>query len=79
MTRTFSRLPTDVRSSTCVRTRYQQQQQHGRAGGSFSGTAYDRWSYEQSTPGSNDTAINKLQHKYWVAKQVRRIAGCLLG
>ncbi len=37
----------------------------------MSGTAYDRWSYEQSTPGSNDTAINKLQHKYWVAKQAR--------
>ena len=39
-------------------------------GGSYSGTGYDRWSYEHSAPGSNDTALNKLQHKYWVAKQV---------
>ena len=35
----------------------------------YSGTSYDRWSYEQAAPGANDTALNKLQHKYWVAKQ----------
>ena len=37
----------------------------------YSGTSYDRWSYEQSATGAgaNDTALNKLQHKYWVAKQ----------
>jgi len=37
--------------------------------GGYSGSGYDRWSYEQSAPGANDTAINKLQHKYWVAKK----------
>ena len=42
-----------------------------KSSGSYSGRGYDRWSYEQATPGSNDTALNKLQHKYWVAKQVR--------
>ena len=36
---------------------------------SMSGIKYDRWSYEQSTPGGNDAAINKLQHKFWVTKQ----------
>ena len=37
---------------------------------SFSGTGYDRWSYEQSShnAGANDNALNKLQHKFWVAK-----------
>ena len=35
----------------------------------YSGSSYDRWAYEQSAPGANDTALNKLQHKYWVAKQ----------
>ena len=35
----------------------------------MSGIKYDRWSYEQGTPGGNDTAINKLQHKFWVTKQ----------
>lgn len=43
----------------------------GGGGGSYSGSGYDRWSYEHSAPGANDTALNKLQHKYWVAKQVR--------
>lgn len=38
-------------------------------GGSYSGTGYDRWSYEHAAPGSTDTALNKLQRKYWVAKQ----------
>ena len=49
----------------------------GGSGRSFSGTNYDRWAYEQSqsTAGANDTALNKLQHKYWVTKQhvVRRL------
>ena len=37
---------------------------------SFSGTGYDRWSYEQSShlAGANDNALNKLQHKFWVTK-----------
>uniref|UniRef100_A0A0K2T6C0 Islet cell autoantigen 1, 69kDa [Taeniopygia guttata] n=1 Tax=Lepeophtheirus salmonis TaxID=72036 RepID=A0A0K2T6C0_LEPSM len=37
----------------------------------FSGQSYDRWSYEQngSAGGKNESTINKLQHKYWVAKQ----------
>ena len=37
----------------------------------MSGTSYDRWAYEQSAaaPGANDTALNKLQHKFWVTKQ----------
>ncbi len=37
----------------------------------MSGTSYDRWSYEQAAragAGSNDTPLNKLQHKYWVTK-----------
>ena len=40
--------------------------------GSYSGTNYDRWSYEQAAKGGTlaDTPINRLQHKYWVAKQV---------
>lgn len=38
--------------------------------GSLSGTAYDRWSYEQSShlAGANDNALNKLQRKFWVTK-----------
>ena len=39
------------------------------ASGGYSGTGYDRWSYEQSAragAGSNDTPLNKLQYKYWV-------------
>ena len=36
---------------------------------SMSGSSYDRWSYEQSVPGANDTALNKIQHKFWVTKQ----------
>lgn len=42
------------------------------ASGGFSGTSYDRWAYEQATKqgaGANDSALNKLQHKYWVTKQ----------
>ena len=37
---------------------------------SVSGTGYDRWSYEQSSlnAGTNDTPLNKLQRKYWVAR-----------
>jgi hypothetical protein len=46
----------------------------GGGGGSYSGSGYDRWSYEHSAPGANDTALNKLQHKYWVAKQVRLVS-----
>ena len=41
------------------------------ASGGYSGTGYDRWSYEQSArqgAGSNDTPLNKLQYKYWVTK-----------
>ena len=37
----------------------------------ISGTGYDRWSYEQATKrgaGGNDTPLNKLQYKFWVAK-----------
>jgi hypothetical protein len=42
----------------------------GRDGvGAYSGSGYDRWAYEQSAPGANDTALNKLQHKYWLTKQ----------
>jgi hypothetical protein len=52
------------------RTDYRREGSKG-SGGSYSGTGYDRWSYEQSAPGANDTALNKLQHKYWVAKQAR--------
>ena len=38
----------------------------------YSGTNYDRWSYEQAAKGGTlaDTPMNKLQHKFWVAKQV---------
>lgn len=35
----------------------------------FSGTNYDRWAYENATPGSTDTTLNKIQHKFWVTKQ----------
>ena len=37
---------------------------------SYSGTGYDRWSYEQSShnAGANDNALNKLQHKFWITK-----------
>ena len=35
----------------------------------YSGTGYDRWAYEHSAPGANDTPLNKLQRKYWVTKQ----------
>ena len=41
------------------------------ARGGYSGSSYDRWSYEQSTKagaGANDTPLNKLQYKYWVTK-----------
>jgi hypothetical protein len=40
--------------------------------GSYSGTNYDRWSYEQAAKGGTlaDTPINRLQHKFWVARQV---------
>ena len=37
----------------------------------MSGTGYDRWSYEQSSmrgAGTNDTTLNKIQRKYWVAR-----------
>ena len=44
----------------------------------YSGTGYDRWAYEQSAPGANDTALNKLQHKYWVAKQATTDPSTLL-
>jgi hypothetical protein len=39
---------------------------------SYSGTNYDRWSYEQAAKGGTlaDTPINRLQHKFWVARQV---------
>lgn len=43
----------------------------GGAGKSYSGKAYDRWAYEQATPGSNDTPLNKLQKKFWITKQER--------
>ena len=39
---------------------------------SYSGSSYDRYSYEQSArasaSGTNDTPLNKLQYKYWVTK-----------
>ena len=40
-------------------------------GGGYSGSSYDRWSYEQASragAGSNDNPLNKLQYKYWVTK-----------
>jgi hypothetical protein len=44
----------------------------GAPGGGYSGSSYDRWSYEQAsrtgTGGSNDNPLNKLQYKYWVTK-----------
>ena len=44
----------------------------GTPGGGYSGSSYDRWSYEQAsrtgTGGSNDNPLNKLQYKYWVTK-----------
>ncbi|XP_023322528.1 islet cell autoantigen 1 isoform X2 [Eurytemora carolleeae] len=39
--------------------------------GSYSGRNYDRWAYEQAASNGSlaDTPINRLQHKFWVAKQ----------
>merc|ERR1712223_1178169 len=40
-------------------------------GGGYSGSSYDRWSYEQASrsgAGTSDNPLNKLQHKYWVTK-----------
>lgn len=72
----FKRMPKQPHPEKNIYSFVLRYQQGGGGGGgrprgssSMSGTAYDRWSYEQSSPGSNDTAINKLQHKYWVAKQ----------
>ena len=43
-----------------------------RSSGSYSGRNYDRWAYEQAASNGSlaDTPINRLQHKFWVAKQV---------
>ena len=67
------RIPCNNANKTCVSFFSRQRSAAaGGGGGSYSGKGYDRWAYEQATPGSNDSPLNKLQKKFWITKQVIR-------